>query len=326
MISCKASDLRRRAQEQLGKATAPKRLVLLHTLVALGSALLIAGLNILFNSLIADTGGLSGMGARSILSTVQTLLETAVMMALPFWQISLSFLALCWARNIYTRTGDLLQGFRRLGSVLGFRLLYGLVFFVLGLAALYLSSAIFMMTPFSAPILEEFAPLMDPAATAQQIETLFSPEQMEAMAGKMTPFFILFGIVFILAAIPVFYRLRLGEFALMDGMGGGGALLCSFRLTRKNWRHLVKLDLSFWWFYGLQVLCNLIGNGDRLLPYLGIHLPVSESAAYFLFLALGTALQLLVLWQFQGQVLTSYAVLYDDLSPLREEPFTKQSP
>ena len=314
MISCKASDLRRQAQEQLKKAAAPKRLVLIHTLVALGSALLIAGLNILFNFLIADTGGLSGMGARTILSTVQTLLETAVMLALPFWQISLSFLALCWARNIYTRTDDLFQGFRRLGSVLGFRLLYGLVFLVLGFPALYLSSVIFMMMPFSAPVLEKFAPLMDPSATAQQIEALFSPEQMEALAGSMIPFFILFGIVFLIAAIPVFYRLRLGEFALMDGFGGGGALLCSLRMTRKNWRHLIKLDLSFWWFYGLQVLCNLIGNGDRLLPYLGITLPMSETAAYFLFYALGTALQILVLWQFQGQVLTSYAVLYDNLS------------
>lgn len=314
MISFKASDLHRQAQERLQQASAPKRLVLMHTLVALGSTLLIAGLNILFQLMIADTGGLSGVGTRSILATAQTILETVVMIALPFWQMSLSFLALCWARNIHVGTDDLLQGFRRFGPVLVFQILYGLVFVILGFAVLNLASTIFMMTPLSAPFLEEFSPLMDPAATAEQIEAFFAPEKIMGMADTMIPLFIIFGIVFMIAAIPVFYRLRLGEFAVMDGCTGGKALAHSFRATRKNWLPLVKLDLHFWWFYALILLCNIVGNGDRLLPLLGITLPIGADAAYFLFFALGTALQILVLWQFQGQVITSYALLYNDLS------------
>lgn len=325
MISFKASDLHRQAQDRLQQAASPKRLVLIHTLIALGSTLLIAGLNILFKSLIAETGGLSGMGVRSILSTVQTMLETVVMMALPFWQIGLIFIAICWARNIHGGTDDLLQGFRRFGPVLVFRILWGLVFIILSFALVYPAAAIFLMTPFSAAFMAEFSPLMDPTASMEQIETLLTPERMTDMAGTMTPLFIIFGVLFIVIAIPVFYRLRLGEFALMDGFGGGGALLHSFRTTKKNWRHLVKLDLHFWWFYALILLCNIIGNGNWLLPLLGIHLPLSETVSYFLFFGLGTALQILVLWQFRGQVLTSYAVLYDALSQPQAAPILDEA-
>lgn len=325
MISFKASDLHRQAQERLQQASSSKRLVLIHTLVALGSTLLIAGLNYLFSLQIAETGGLSGMGTRTLLSTAQTMLETAVMMALPFWQMGFIFIALNWARNIHAGTDDLLQGFRRLGPVLVFRILYGLVFIILSFAVVYLASAIFLMTPFSAPFLAEFSPLMDPSATAEQIEALFAPERMAGMVDTMTPLLIIFGIVFLIAAIPVFYRLRLGEFAVMDGFRGGGALLHSFRATKRNWRCLLKLDLHFWWFYALILLCNIIGNGNWLLPYLGIQLPLSETVSYFLFFGVGTALQILVLWQFRGQVLTSYAMLYDTLTQPQTAPVLEQA-
>jgi len=320
MISFKASDLHRQARQQLQQATAPKRLVLIHASIALGSTLLLAVLNFLFSLLIDDTGGLSGMGTRSLLSTAQTLMETVVMMALPFWQIGLTFLALRWARNDSVQTGHLLQGFRRFGPVFAFRLLYGFVFLSLGFAAIHLASVIILMTPFSEALVDALSPMMDPSATAEQIEALFSPEKLSGMLDAAIPLFVVFGIIFLIAAIPVFYRLRPGEAAVMDGLGSGGALLHSLRITKGSWRHLVKLDLHFWWFYVLQVLCNLIANGNLLLPLLGISLPMGKEAAYFLFFGLGTALQILILWQFQGQVLTSYAVVYDTLSPPQAQP------
>ena len=320
MISFKASDLHRQAQQRLQQATAPKRLVLIHTSIALGSTLLLAVLNFLFSLLIDDTGGLSGMGTRSLLSTAQTLMETVVMMALPFWQIGLTFLALRWARNDSVQAGHLLQGFRRFGPVFAFRLLYGFVFLALGFAAIHLASVIILMTPFSEALVDALSPMMDPSATAEQIEALFSPEKLSGMLDAAIPLFVVFGIIFLIAAIPVFYRLRLGEFAVMDGLGSGGALLHSLRITKGSWRHLVRLDLHFWWFYVLQVLCNVVANGNLLLPLLGISLPMGKEAAYFLFFGLGTALQILILWQFQGQVLTSYAVVYDTLSPPQEQP------
>ncbi len=325
MVSFKASDLHRQAQTLLKNTDNAKKLVLLHALIALGSTLLIAGLNILFKLQIAETGGLSGMGARTILSTVQTMLETAVMMALPFWQMSLIFVAINWARNRRPGTEDLLQGFRRFGSVLGLRILYAIIFVVLSVGLLYISSTIFLMTPFSKAYLDAFAPLMDPNVTAEQIEALVSAENLSALLPAMIPLFVIFGVVFLVVSIPAFYRLRLSEFGVMDGLSGRQAIWHSFRTTKRNWRYLVKLDLHFWWFYALQVLCNVIGNGNNLLPILGISLPFGEDAAYFLFFALGTALQILVLWQFRGQVITSYALLYDDLCLPQAEPVLEEA-
>ena len=314
MVEFRSSDLHRQARELQQRAGNPKKLVLIHTAVALGSSLLITVLNYLFSLQIAETGGLSGLGLRSILSTVQASLELIVMAALPFWEIGLLFAALQWTKGETVEVRSLFQGFRRFGTVLAFRLLYGGIFAVLGLAVFHISTFLFVMTPFAAPLMELLAPILDPSATAQQLETLLTPELMSTAAKTMTPLFVLFGILFLLLAIPVFYRLRFGEFALMEGTGAWRALLKSLQITQRNTGKLLKLDLHFWWFYLLQVLCLAISWADTVLPHLGITLPVSQEVGYFLFFTAGTVLQGVLLWQYQGQVLTTYCLAYDALT------------
>ena len=325
MISFKASDLHRQAQVQLKNVTTSKKIVLIHATVTLGSTLLFYLIGHLFNLLIADTGGLSGIGTRTVLSTAQIFLQVAIIMALPFWNVGLHYLALRWARNQHTEAGYLLQGFRRLGPILMFWILFAVILLIAFIGLFNICSFVFMLSPFSSDYTDALAPLYDPSATTEQIEALFTPEYLQSLTATMVPLFILLGVVFFLAYVVVFYRLRLGEFAVMDGFRSGGALLHSFRTTKRNWRHLVKLDLHFWWFYALILLCNIIGNGNWLLPYLGIQLPLSETVSYFLFFALGTVLQILVLWQFRGQVLTSYAMLYDTLTQPRTAPVLEQA-
>lgn len=325
MVSYKASDLHRQAKERFGNAAAPKKIILIHAAVTLGSSLFITLIGYLFNFLIADTGGLSGMATRSILTTAQTLLETVVMMALPFWNMGIFYVALRWARGHRANGSDLLQGFRHFRSVLGLRILYSLIFVLLSIGLVYISSVIFLLTPFSGAYLEAFSPFMDPNATAQQIEALLTVENIYAIFPTMIPMFVIFGIALLVVGIPVFYRLRLADFAVMDGLGGRKSLRHSLQATKGSWRQLVRLDLSFWWYYLLQILCLLIANGNWLLPILGVNLPVGEDAAYFLFFGMGTALQILLLWGFQGQVMTAYALLYDDLSAPLAEPVLEQA-
>ena len=106
MEAFKPSVLRQQAGEALQNATyPPKKFVLIHTSVALGLTLLITALNFLLNQQIAQTGGLAGMGMRSILSTVQSVLEFAVNAALPFWEIGIVFAALCWVSRQPVTTG-----------------------------------------------------------------------------------------------------------------------------------------------------------------------------------------------------------------------------
>lgn len=316
MITIQPAQLRRQAGTLLGQAAYnPKKLVLIHAAIALGGSLLITAINYFFSLQIADTGGLGGMGLRSVLSTVQSVLELAVMVLLPFWEIGLLFAALRWANGESANVPDLLEGLRRFGAVFAFRLLYGALFLALGFSIFYCSATLFVLTPFSNGFTDIIAPLMQPDITMEQVEAIMTPAFMENMAGTMTPLFILFGILYAVAAIPLFYRLRFAEFALMDGERTGAAMLQSLHLTKKRSLQLVKLDLHFWWYYLLQVLCLVLSWADTLLPLLGIGLPVSAELAFFLFYILGAVCQGLLLWQCQAKVLTTYCLAYNAFLP-----------
>ena len=316
MVTMKSDSLHRRAQSLLAQAAfSPKRLVLLHTAIALGASLVMTLCNYLVGLGIADTGGLGGIGMRSMLSTLQTMLELAVMTLLPFWEMGLVFCALRWAKDESPVFRDLTEGFRRFGAIFLFRLLYGAVFVVIGITLMQLSSVLFMLTPFSLKLAELYEPLLNPSLTQAQMEALLTPEFMANMAKASLPMLILFGVIFLAVGIPLFYRLRFAKFALMDGARPLPSLLQSFFITRKQIGGIVKLDLHFWWYYLLQMLCLALCLGDSILAMLGIYLPVSSQTAFFLFYAAGLLGQGVLLWQTQAQVLTTYALAYDALLP-----------
>ena len=108
------------------------------------------------------------------------------------------------------------------------------------------------------------------------------------------------------------YRLRLADYVLLDTPRRGAlfAILCSFHMTRRKVGSILRLDLRFWWYYLLQLLCLVLCYGDLILPALNIHLPFTEDTAFFLFFLLGTACQCLLFWQYRGKVLTTYSMAY----------------
>lgn len=312
MVTLHTTAICQQARTLTGGST--KKTVLNHTAIALGGSLLMTALNYLFSLQIADTGGLSGLGLRSLLSTAQALTELAVMVALPFWEIGLLYAALHWARGEQAGLPQLTQGFRRFGAVLGLKFLYGGIFLMLGMGLAYFSTTVFMLTPWAGSLMEIMKPIMDAAVTPEQVQTLLTPELLAQMTDAMIPLFILFGAVYALVGVPLFYRLRLSDFAVMDGMRAGNAVTHSLRITRKNCWQLVKLDLRFWWFYCLQLLCLGVSVGDKLLPLMGVSLPISADASFFLFALLGALCQLVLLWQCQGTVLTAYCLAFDAFS------------
>ena len=312
--------LRQQAGESLQAAAYdPRKLVLIHTAVSLGSSLLAAALSFVLNQQIAGTGGLSGIGLRSILSTIQAVLELAVSVALPFWNISLAYAALQWIRREPAEPSSLLQGFRRFGTVFGARFFVSAIFMALAMAAIYISTTIFLLTPFSKQLLEVFEPILqafDPNAatmTQEELEALLTPELLTQAAKASIPMFVLFALLFAGFAIPLFYRLRFVDFFVMDGEGVLSSVSQSVRMTRGRSLQVVKLDLHFWWFYLLQLLTVVLCYGDTLLPLLGIALPFSADVGFFLFYALGCLLQCLLLWRFQATVSATFAHAYEAL-------------
>ena len=308
------SDLHRQAQSRLTETSGnPKKLVLIHTAIALGSSFLLTVVTYLFSLLIADTGGLDGLGTRSLLSTAQSVLEVAVTMALPFWQMGIFYAALQWTKGEKAEFTSLLYGFRRFRSVLGVLFLRSALFLALGFAILNISSLLFTLTPLAEPFLEIFAPFTEQGITPEQLEALLTPEFADTVVQASLPLFIIFGILLAATAIPLFYRLRFADFAVMDDLSAGKALLKSLTITHRSCLQVLKLDLSFWWFYLLQMLSVAVCYGDSILPALGISLPVSDTVAAFAFYAIGTVCQGVLLWQCEAKRVSAYGLAYRTL-------------
>ena len=320
--------LKTAAAEKLGQAEYdPKKLALLHTAIALGAAFLIALIDYYLSHQIEETGGLSGMGMRSILGTVQTTLQYVLNLALPFWEMGFVYAALQMARGERADFSALPEGFRRFGAVLRLRLLEGALYMAAVIVCTYVGSFVFMATPYALPMLELVEPFAE-SGSIEEIEEAIAAIPTEELLRMAVPFLVIFGVLILVVAAFLFYRFRMASFVVMDNPKSGAllALVASRRMTRRKRWALVKLDLSFWWFYLLVLLAAVVSYGDILLDYLGVPLPFSSDAAWFIFYLLGMLVQLAVYWYGYSFVQTTYATAYDvlrqqpEIVPTRKEP------
>lgn len=301
--------LKETAQQWLETAAFdPRKLMLVYAGVSAGLMLLVTGLNFLLTEQISGTGGLGGLGTRAMLETVMEVLRLAVNLLLPFWNMGYLYCTLKIVRGQTFDLKDLLAGFRNFGPVLRLTFLYSLQFLMLGILWFYPSVLLYSVTPLSAPLME----LMEPFVQSGT-EVVLDDAIMLAAAEAMIPLFVLYGVIFLIAAAPRFYNYRMAFFALMDDPKAGArmALGRSTMMMRGKRLDLFKLDASFWWFYVLDGLTLVLCFGDLVLGMLGITLPISADVSYFLFyvLSLGTQLGLYV-WARNG-VECTYAAGYD---------------
>ena len=313
----KPSALRQEAAERLRQAAySPKRLVLLHTAVALGCSVLSSLISYVLSLQIAETGGLSGMELRAALSTAQSVLTLLIFVGLPFWQIGLYYTTLQWTKGEQASFSSLLHGFYKFGSVLRLLLWQTGLLIAVGIAVYNVSYIIFTLTPFAAPLMEQLATMQPQAITL---------EFMSSFTQAFIPLLIIFVALYAVAAFLLYFRLRFAGFALSEGLPAGKAFLKSFAVTRKNCLQILKLDLSYWWYYLLLGFSILISNGDSVLSALDISLPISATAAYFVFYSLGLICQGILLWQCEARRLTAYCLAYRKLAGIPDEPYPVES-
>ena len=294
----------------------PKKLALIHTGVALAVSLVITILQFVLDREIASTGGLSGIGMRTVLSTVQMTLSTASIFLLPFWEIGFSRASLLMAGGRTTTPSDLAEGFRRMMPILRLFLLQLLMYLGIALLSANIASFVFMMTPFASELVETLTPLTsDPAALEQ---ALADSDFLMQLLPKMIPMYVILAILFGILAIPLFYRFRMSQFAIMDEpkIGALAAMHTSSHIMRGHRFHLFRLDLHFWWFYLAHILVTAVGWLDQLLPAIGIDLPMHADVSFFLFYIVHIALSLLIAWQFTARVQTTYAHFYHSNKPV----------
>lgn len=316
--------LKQSAKEALSAASFdPRKLALLHTGAAAAFSALLTLLNFVLSQQINNAVGLSGLGLRAVLSTAQSVLSIAAFAVIPFWEFGFTAAGLRLARKEPAVPTTLLEGFRRWGGVLRLTLLRFALYMAIMLLCLQISAVIYTVTPFSAPVMDAVLSVMESGGVPDDA-------LLQSLMPAMLPLYGILAVALCLLLIPVHYRLRMAEFFLLDMEKPAAlpALLSSWKYMRRNRLKLLHLDLSFWWYYGAMLLSSVIGYGDVLLTSLGITLPVSADAAFFLFYFLHILCQLAIAWLAGSQVSTTYAAAYGTLlceeTPMAESSLPEQ--
>lgn len=323
--------LKTEAKSALGTAVySPGKLVLIHTGIMAAMTLLFIGADLLLQSFIASTGGLSGMGMRSVLSTVQSLLGMLSSAVLPVWSVCYYFAALRLSRRELAAPDSLMDGLRNLGPLVRLLLIACLLMFCIGMLCYMPSAGLYLLTPAAQTTMEALGPAVNEAVASGSTSIVLDETAMAAAAGDGLLMLLILLLVTVVACVPVFYRLYLAVYALADDPKAGAlaALRKSMKLTKGNAMNLFRIDLSFWWFYVLEALAVALSYGDDLLYMAGVPLPLSETAAVLLFQALSLAGQMALYYFAKNKVLVTHAVAYDVLQSGRETvpPAAKKQP
>lgn len=294
-------------------AYSPKKLVLLHRGLIAVLSLVISLLSLALAEGIATTGGLSGIGTRNILQTAQMVLEIAQLILVPFWQIGILFAFLCIVRNRPAGPQQLLRGFQRFFPALRLMIIQTLLFTVIGFIIAYISSfftilvmpdLVEQLTPLAMEMMQN--PAMDPTA---MIEALPQESLMTMTIWMLSIFAVLYGI----CAGFLSLEMRFANYLILDDpqMGAIQAIIHSFRFNHGNFWAMIRLDLSFWFYYVLQGLALSISMLQLFTP--AFHLPIPEQVTSLLIYVVYALAVLGIDWCFRPKVEATYALAYDIL-------------
>lgn len=322
MDICNTSEIKAAALRRLTDAGQAKRIAAIYAGVTLGLSALVTILGLVLEAMMSGATGLGGMGRRTILSSIQSMLPWVVGLITMCVELGYQAAMLRVARGQYASPQTLRLGFDRFWVLLRCILLEGVILFAIAFGGIYIATMLFMLTPFSGRVMEVLSPVLEDV-------TLLSPEMVldealyDQLMQAMIPAFVMCAIVVAAAAIPVLYRLRMARFVIIDkpGIGALAALRESRKMMKGNCLRLVKLDISLWPYYIGCVFASLLCYGDVLLPMMGVRFPWSDTVSYYLFFALYLAVQFAVYYFLKNQAEVAYSIAYDSIRP--KEPKTE---
>lgn len=295
--------------ESLGSQIFPPRAVeLIYSGTLVGGWLAIELVQWLLSLAAGDAGGIGGLGIHAMLSTVTVALRMFLLASIPFWKAGRDSAMLEVARREQICPRHILMGLRRWKPVLTSSLLLGLRYAALAFVASLLAEQIFLLTPFAGPV---------------YIAAMEGGDIEAAMADLMGPYLLILLLVFVVLALPLFYRYRMVSFLIMDQeLGGVQAMIGSHDMTRYRRWQLARLDLSFWWYH-LPVLC---GIGLMLSPVLLEALEIRWVVPEAVLLLVGAALVLGMDALAGHRVRVTYAHCYEEFTASRPTPKQRPAP
>jgi uncharacterized membrane protein len=285
-----------------------KQLALISVGAVTAANILLLLLQVLLEHMMTDAVGLAALGKRAAFATVQSVLQFAVTIALPFWTYGFYRIAIEIARKQAPSYKSLFSGFHRFGPLLRLLIMESLIATGLVLLGSWISTMLYMMTPFAAQVIEKITPalaeaekLTDPAAQA----ALMEPVMLE-MIKDIWPMYLLVVVVVGAILIPWLYKLRLAPYHIMDGENSALQAMALSKYEMYGSRFtMFKLDLQWWWYYGLLTLSAV---PLYIYSYVG-----GSDVTMWVTTLLSYGLQLLVQWQLLPRLQTSYALAYDAL-------------
>lgn len=309
-------EINRIAAERVQQSPSQRKIVMIYAGLALGLTALVTVLNYILGLQIDNFGGLSNLGKKSMLSTLQSMLP--FVQSLLSMCLNLGYVAamLRIARGMYTSPQTLRLGFDRFWLLMRCSVFQGLILSAVVFVCLYFGVMLFMVTPFSRNAVEIVTPLLSQTSMLNS-SIVIDDTTYGLLMEALIPAFVFCGILFLVLGVPVIYNYRMVDYIIIDkpGTGALAALRESKMMMRGNRMALLKLDVSLWWYYLASGIATVICYGDVLLPILGVELPVSETAAYFVFYALYLLATFGVHVFLRNRVEAAYALVYDAVKP-----------
>ncbi len=259
-----------------------RKLVLLYSGIMAILTLGLNGLNVLLDNQIGTTGGIGGMGLRTVLKTIQSILGYISTFFQPFWTAGFLYALLGAVRGQEPRGRDLLEGFRRWGRIIGGLIFQWMVYLLMTMLVLNIATMVIGFTGLDDRLAAAMAPVLESEAFLNQgviDPALVSAEALWTAVPPVVGIFLLF---LVPAWVWMSYQFRMATYLMMERqIGGKQAHLLSMAMLRGHKRQLLRLDLSFWWYYLLVGLLGLVFNLDTYLIWLGFELPFGNLVWFF---------------------------------------------
>ena len=307
-----AKYLKKKASNRLQSGNDPKKVVLVYAGIVALSSLVVTVVQDLLDSQISQTGGIQNIGTRSMLTTADTVLTIAQLLLVMCLTLGYTGSMLRIARGQYASPNSLKAGGERIWVLLRTRLLQMLIMTAAAFALCFLVVNVCLLTPLSNRVIAVMGTV--------SAEVLLTDDlALMGLYSAMLPIML----IYLVALVPLLWYFsctyRMVDYLLIDRpqLGAFGVLRESRRMMQGNMKMMLRVDLSFWWYYLLQALVSVLIYLNMVLALFAIGLPpeVLYWGTVVLYLAADFALR----YFFSNKVAVTYALFYDSLCPKQEQ-------
>ena len=303
------------ASAAVDRCSGARQVALLYAGIVTAISALVTIVNFCLELNIAQMGGLSNIGTRSILATIQSVLPMTQSIVLLCLELGFLSAVLRVVRGQYVSPNSLRLGFARFWPLMRLTVLQSMIYMGIGFISIYISVQLFLLTPLSDNAM---------IIATSMIESGAAPEMTDAVIFELLPAMLpmlpILALIYLALMLPIYFKLRMASYVLIDKprCGALAAMGESRMMMRGNALKVMKLDISFWWYYLLSILATALAYGDVICALAGIELPWSDTVSYFLFYGLYLVLQFGLFYFFLSRVTAAYALTYDVIRPKPE--------